>query len=276
MFSTPGDDAITLHYQPLLERHGRLSGMEALMRWHHRQRGSISPEAFIPVFEKSGLIGPVSRWALAQACADAVLWPEPMLVAVNLGGIQLVQNDLLSVVRTALAESGLAAERLELEVTEASLIGEVARKASVIAGLRDEGVGVALADFGGQQAALAHLKQLPLSKVKIARELIAQIETSPSARSIIRMTIDFGHSKDLAVAAEGIETQRQLEFLEDHDCDWFQGYLIGMPAPIETHAELIHAAGGRIPKEHSPAAALSQKAGRSATPPSHDPHQSQR
>lgn len=239
MFSTFGHDSITLHYQPLMDAARHVTGMEALMRWHHQQRGSISPEAFIPIFEQSGLIVPLSRWALSQACRDAASWNRPLQVAVKLSSIQFQQDDLLSVVKAVLAHSHLPPGRMELQVTEASLRGDDPQRVGTILGaLRDEGVGIALADFGGEHSDPSQIRDFPIGRIKIARNLVAQIETAEPARSIIRMVIELAHSKGLSVVADGIESDEQLQFLIDEGCDGFQGFLLGRPALIEQHSNL--------------------------------------
>ncbi len=181
---------------------------------------------------------PLSRWALGQASRDAASWSRPLLVAVKLSAIQFDKDNLLAVVRAALAHSRLAPQRLELQVNEAALRGDAKRTAAILAGLRDEGVSVAFADFGGEHSALAHVRNLPFSKVKVARRLVAQIENAESARSIIRMIIDLAHSKNISAGAEGIETAAQLAFLEQHGCDWLQGYLLGPPLPIDQYSSI--------------------------------------
>ncbi|MBI4924093.1 MAG: EAL domain-containing protein [Devosia nanyangense] len=238
MFSTSNDDFVALHYQPMAARHGRIVGMEALMRWHHRERGPISPEAFIPIFEHSGAIVPLSRWALGQACRDAASWRQPLLVAVDLSSIQIDEEDLPALVSAELARSGLAPHRLELEVMATALASDARRIAATMTRLRTLGVGLTLADFGAGDAGPTRLRKYPFSKLKIARGLVAGIEASASARSIIHMAVELGHSLGLSVAAEGIETPAQLAFLEDQGCDWMQGYFIGRPAPIEALGEL--------------------------------------
>lgn len=239
MFSTFGHDSITLHYQPLMDSARKATGMEALMRWHHRQRGSISPEAFIPIFEESGLIVPLSRWALGQACRDATSWNRPLFVAVKLSAIQFEQDDLSAVIRAVLDHSHLPPSRLEVQVTEASLRGDDRQRVkAVLSGLREEGVRVALADFGGEHSALSHVRDFPLTKIKIARSLVSQIEAAEPARSIIRMVIELAHSKGLSTAADGIETEAQFAFLAGEGCDCLQGFLLGRPALIEQHFSL--------------------------------------
>lgn len=240
MFSTPADDAITLHYQPLADCAGEVVGLEALMRWHHRERGKISPEAFVPIFEESGLILPLSRWALKQACLDAASWKTPLRVAVNLSAVQFMEEDLPTLVGSILVQTGLAPERLELEMTEVALISCPDRARAAVAAFRSRGIGVALDDFGTGRSSPAYITDFPFSEVKLDDSLIAGIDGagSASARSIIHMVLKLAHSLHIVVAAEGVETERQLAFLRDEGCDLIQGFLIGHPAPISSFSAL--------------------------------------
>ncbi len=249
MFATIGHDAITLHYQPIAGPGGVIVGMEALMRWHHQQRGPISPEAFIPIFEQSGMIVPLSRWALGRACEQAASWERPLQVAVNLSAIQFDRENLFELVRTALGQSRLVPERLELEVTAPALAVAPERTIATMRDLRARRVEIALAGFTGDRASLALMKDFPFSKVKIARELVAQLETAASARSIVGMIVELAHARGLTVAAEGVETAAQKAILESEGCDWLQGYLIGRPAPID---ELAGLTGGSIAADAEP------------------------
>lgn len=231
-------DALTLHYQPVDDRHGVAVGMEALMRWHHHGRGSISPEAFIPIFEQSGLIVPASRWALDRACRDAAVWSRPLQIAVNLSAKQFGHDDLPRLVETVLTRSGLAPGRLELEMTEAALVDDGRDVAQTLMRLRSIGVSLVLADFGTGRSGPSYLKDFPFSGVKIARGLTSQCETSSTARSIIHMVVALAHSLGLSVAADDVETEAQLAFLVAEGCDRVQGFLIGRPGPISLHAAL--------------------------------------
>jgi EAL domain-containing protein (putative c-di-GMP-specific phosphodiesterase class I) len=256
-----GGDALTLHYQPVADRGGVIVGMEALMRWHHHDRGPVSPEAFIPIFERSGLIVPVSRWALGLACRDGASWQRPLQIAVNLSAMQFGHDDLPALVETVLDQSGLAPERLELEVTEAALVSGGDGVARTMRRLRNAGVAIVLADFGTGRSGPAYLKDYPFSGVKIARGLTTQFEQSASARSIIHMVIELAHSLGLHVAADDVETPEQLGFLVTEGCDRVQGFLIGRPGPINLHAALTGAVDdGRMPLSQDPRAASSQAA----------------
>lgn len=239
MQSTLANDSIALHYQPLVGRGGKPAGFEALMRWHHRQRGSISPEAFIPVFEENGLMLPLSRWALALSCRHAAAWPEPIRVWVNVSLVELRSGELLATVRNALAMAGLAASRLELEFRESTLRGAPEAASRLLPALADLGVGITLDRFSNGSAADALLRRYPIGRVKIDGGLVGGLETTPAAASILRMLIELAHSQHCEVAAAGIETEAQRAFLVDLGCDLFQGFLIGRPAPIDDYAHIV-------------------------------------
>lgn len=243
MISTSADDTIALHYQPIVQNGGRVVGLEALMRWHHRQRSAVSPEAFVPIFEKSDLILPLSRWALTRACADAAEWDRPLTVAVNLSPIQFLEDDVPDLVHAALSETGLAARRLELEVTEAALLADPAGTRTALVALDAEGVAITLDNFGTGSASASCLDGFPFSKIKIDTGFVAGIETSASARRIIHMIIELGHSLNLVVAAQGVETASQLNYLADHGCDLLQGFFLGRPSALADIAMLTRIRG---------------------------------
>lgn len=241
MITTEADDKIALHYQPILDFTGRVVGLEALMRWHHRRRGTISPEAFIPVFEQSGLILPLSRWALSEACAEAARWTTKLNVAVNLSPIQFQYDDIPALVRQALGQTGLAPERLELEITEAAINADPLGALSTLLQLEHMGVHLVLDDFGIGDSKPTLLNDYPFSKVKIDTSFIAKLEISASARRILKMIIEHAHSLDRIVVAEGVETDAQVALLADARCDLMQGFLSGRPAAIESFAALTGA-----------------------------------
>jgi len=238
MLSTQSDDAITLHYQPLAECRGNVVSFEALMRWHHQERGPISPEAFIPIFEQSGQIVPLSRWALRQACLDAASWRKPLGVSFNLSAVQFQQAGLTNLVASILAETELEPARLELEVAEAALLTDARRTLGTLMDLSAMGICISLDDFGMGKSSPACLQKFPFSRVKIDRCFVSSIEISVAAKSIIHMIIEFAHSLDLSVVAKGVETEGQLTFLKDEGCDLIQGFLIGRPADVMSFAAL--------------------------------------
>ncbi len=223
--------ALSLHYQPLFDGGGEIIAFEALIRWQHPTRGPIPPDVFIPLAERSGLILPIGEWVLRTACRTAASWPHDCRIAVNLSPAQFQRGRLPRLVADALAESGLLALRLELEVTEGVLIEDAAHALAVLNELRALGVRVVLDDFGTGYSSLGYLHSFPFDKVKIDRSFINQIETDRNAWTIVDAIIAMSHKLDLEVTAEGIETQAQLSMLTGQGCDEMQGYLLGRPMP---------------------------------------------
>ena len=239
MLSTLANDSIALHYQPLVGRQGELLGFEALMRWHHRQRGAISPEAFIPLFEENGLMLPLSRWAMSVSCQHAAGWPRDLRVWINVSAAELREGLLVSTVRHTLEDTGLAPERLQLEFREATLRDNAEVAARTLRELADLGVSLALDRFANGPTAAAALRRYPIDKVKIDGSLVAGTGVSVAAESVLHMLIDLAHSHHCEAAAAGVETEAQRAFLSEQGCDIFQGYLIGHPAPIDAFAHLV-------------------------------------
>jgi EAL domain-containing protein (putative c-di-GMP-specific phosphodiesterase class I) len=223
---------LQLHYQPILAREGKFVGFEALARWTHAKHGPISPATFIPVAEKTGLILPLSRWVLSKACQDAATWGRPLTVAVNLSPSHFDPEDVPTLIRSVLAETGLAASRLELEITEGLLIPDPKRALSALAKLRELGVQLAIDDFGTGYSSLSYLRDFPFTKIKIDQSFVATIDSQETSRAIIRAVIGLGHAMSMEIVAEGVESREQLEFLIAEGADFIQGYLIGKPAPI--------------------------------------------
>ena len=221
--------ALSLHYQPLFDGDGAIIAFEALIRWQHPTRGPIPPDLFIPLAERCGLILPIGEWVLRTACRTASSWTHGCRIAVNLSPAQFQRGRLPVLVADALAESGLLASRLELEVTEGVLIEDAVHALAVLNELRALGVRVVLDDFGTGYSSLGYLHSFPFDKVKIDRSFINQIETDRNAWTIVDAIIAMSHKLDLEVTAEGIETQAQLSMLTGQGCDEMQGYLLGRP-----------------------------------------------
>ena len=234
---------LMLHYQPQASITGAVTGFEALVRWNHPRRGMVLPMDFIPLAETSGLIVEMGEGILREACREAASWAAPLAVAVNVSPVQFRQGDLPTQVHAILLESGLAPERLEIEITEGILIDDFARAVAVLRRLKALGVRIAMDDFGTGYSSLSYLQALPFDKIKIDRTFIANLDRNPQSAAIIRAVIGLGHGLDLPVAAEGVETKEQLAFLEREGCNEVQGYLVGRPAPIERYAELVHGKG---------------------------------
>jgi EAL domain-containing protein (putative c-di-GMP-specific phosphodiesterase class I) len=229
---------LLLHYQPQKTMAGEAIGFEALVRWQSPKRGLVAPNQFIPIAEESGLIVPLGNWVLLQACREAASWQAPLTVAVNISPAQFRAGDLPQQVQTALLETGLTPARLELEITENVLIDDFSRAISILCQLKALGVRIALDDFGSGYSSLSYLHSFSFDKIKIDRAFIGDLESSRHSKAIVRAVIDLGHSLNLPVLAEGVETQAQHALLERSGCDEVQGFLTGRPAPIAQYADL--------------------------------------
>jgi diguanylate cyclase (GGDEF)-like protein/PAS domain S-box-containing protein len=225
---------LELHYQPQAKIGGEIIGFEALVRWKHPVRGLVPPMTFIPIAEESGLIVPIGEWVLREACREASTWPKQLRVAVNLSPVQFRHGDLPALLHTILLETGLAADRVELEITEGVLMADFARALSVLRRLKALGVRIAMDDFGTGYSSLSYLQSFPFDKIKIDRTFISNIESNPQSAAIVRAVVSLAHGLDLPVVAEGVENSGQLEFLTRETVDEVQGYLVGRPHPI-TH-----------------------------------------
>jgi diguanylate cyclase (GGDEF)-like protein len=227
------DGEFTLAYQPFLDAATmEIAGYEALLRWEHPQRGAISPSAFIPLAESSGLIVPIGRWVLATACAEAVAWPRPLTLAVNLSPAQFVQPGIVGTVAEVLQETRLPAHRLELEITETTLMDDTQNALRILTALKALGVHIAMDDFGTGYSSLSYLRKFPFDKIKIDRSFISDVEEGDSeAETIVQAIIGMGRSLRLDVTAEGVETAQQLAMLKALGCTFVQGYLLGRPGP---------------------------------------------
>jgi diguanylate cyclase (GGDEF)-like protein len=232
---------IHLHYQPQARIDGSIIGFEVLARWAHPSRGAIPPSTFIPLAEESGLIIPLGEWILRKACSEAAGWEKPLQIAVNLSPVQFRHGNLSALVHAVLIETGLPANRLELEVTESVLIGDFSRALLILRQLKALGIRIAMDDFGTGYSSLSYLQSFPFDKIKIDGSFVAKLDRGSQSAAIIRAVIGLGRGLDLPVMAEGVETREQREFLSDEACDQIQGFLIGRPAPIEDYAELVGA-----------------------------------
>ncbi len=223
-----------LLYQPKVSiRTGALTGVEALVRWQHPDRGLVMPEAFIPLAEDSGLIRQIARWVLHQACAQGCRWhsegSSPIRVAVNLSARQFIDGGLVIEVAHALAQTGLPPDLLELEITESMMMAHPERAAETLLEIRAMGVHVSIDDFGTGYSSLARLKKFPIESVKIDRSFIADIASDPDDAAIVSAVIAMAHNLRLKVVAEGVETLEQIRFLRERNCDEVQGYLVSHP-----------------------------------------------
>jgi diguanylate cyclase len=237
---------LEVHYQPLIDCDAQeVMGFEALVRWNHPQRGPISPVEFIPLAEDCGLILPLGNWVLGTACRDAVKWPGNMRVAVNLSPAQFRHADLAGEVLATLQQTGLAADRLELEITEGVLIADTDRTLATLNAFKAAGIHISLDDFGTGYSSLSYLQRFPFDKIKIDRSFVWEMERNADSMAIVRAVIALGHSLRITVTAEGVETERQLALLQSENCDQVQGYLLGRPVPSSDLAALLLPAAQR-------------------------------
>ena len=238
------NDEFEVHYQPqALVSGGGPVGLEALVRWRHPERGLLAPGEFITMAEENGLIVPIGQRVLATVCTQAGAWREAGLhdlrVALNLSPHQFLQGNLLDTIDTALAEAGLPASVLELEITESAAMPNLDYSVAVLEGLREMGVRVALDDFGTGFSSLAHLKRLPLNAVKIDRSFVQDVPHDPDNTAITRTIISMADTLGLEVVAEGVENDAQLGFLREHGCILYQGFLLGRPVPASELSTLL-------------------------------------
>ncbi|MGN6100664.1 MAG: putative bifunctional diguanylate cyclase/phosphodiesterase [Devosia sp.] len=249
------NNGLTLNYQPVIDlKTRRVVGCEALARWHHPELGTIPPSVFIPVAEESGLVSDISRWVLNTATAECQNWPEEVRVAVNISARDLRSGDVAQMVGTALAASGLAPRRLEVEVTETAVIEEREAASVIFKTLAAQGVGIALDDFGTGYSSLSYLQALPFTKLKIDRSFVVDIVNSPRSLKLLSNVARLGKDIGLTVTAEGIETEEQLSLIRAHtEVDQIQGYLFGVPLPRREVFELIVSMSASADRHPSPA-----------------------
>jgi len=223
---------IEMRYQPIVERQGRrISGYEALMRWNHPVRGQVSPMDFIPLAEETGLIHELGARALNLACHEAASWHNGQTVAVNLSPVQFKNPGLVDTVALALADAGLAPDRLELEITESVLLDNSKANIDMLRALKALGVGIALDDFGTGYSSLSYLRSFPFDRIKIDKSFVKDMGESREALAIIRAITGLSTSLLIKTTAEGVETNEQFVRLQEEGCSHFQGYLFGRPEP---------------------------------------------
>jgi EAL domain-containing protein (putative c-di-GMP-specific phosphodiesterase class I) len=229
-----------LHYQPIVRlADGQVSGFEALVRWNHPQRGMIPPMQFIPLAEETGLIVPLGEWVLRTACAQASRWSEQVGVAVNLSATQFKGRNLVQIALSALASSGLAPSRLDLEITESVLLQDEANTLATLHQLRGLGVRISMDDFGTGYSSLAYLRSFPFDKIKIDRSFVRDITERNDSQAIIRAVTGLAQSLKISTVIEGIETEEQLKMAKAEGCDEAQGYLFSKPMPEREVADFL-------------------------------------
>ena len=226
------NNELEVHYQPIVDlKTGRITCCEALLRWHHPELGSVSPSSFIPIAESTGLISPISHWVLAQACAAAAEWPEDVSVAVNMSPALLKDLHLSHMILSSLYTTGLAARRLELEITETVLLEDNAQANSLIREFQKIGLKLSIDDFGTGYSSLTYLKKYKFDKIKIDTSFIADVTRSKEARAIIHALVGLAAELGIEIVAEGIETETQLGYVTGAGCTAAQGFYLGRPVP---------------------------------------------
>jgi diguanylate cyclase (GGDEF)-like protein len=232
---------LEVYYQPCLSlQDDRITGCEALVRWRHPERGFVSPAEFIPIAEESGLIDALGEWVLSTACMDAARWPEDMRLAVNVSPVQFKSGTLALKIMAALAASGLPAERLEVEITEAVLIRDDEAALAILHQLRSIGVRIALDDFGTGYSSLSYLQRFPFDKIKIDRAFVSDIAAPGSgSSSIVQAVLHLARARHMATTAEGVETEAQKHLLRSLGCSEMQGYLFSAAKSAGDIAELF-------------------------------------
>ena len=244
-------DQLHLHYQPFVDlQTGRISGMEALLRWTHPELGAVGPARFIPIAEQAGLINGIGSWVLRQVCQDMRDWSDrgiSMLpVSINISPVQFREAALVQQIGTTLREFSIQPGMLCIEVTEGSLIEDVPHSELLLRSLKSLGVGLSLDDFGTGYSSLSYLKRFPFDKVKIDQSFVRGISTSSQDAVIAKVVISMAHGLGLQVIAEGVETEGQCAFLRDNACDGMQGYFFSRPVP-KAELESLLVADRRLP-----------------------------
>jgi len=237
-------EQLELHYQPKVDiGTNRIRSAEALVRWRHPTRGLVSPAAFIPIAEETGLIVPIGEWVLREACRQVRRWIDagmsPVRIAVNLSAKQFRHADLAAVVRSALTEARLQPGYLELELTESAVMDDAEKSASTLQVLSTMGVHISIDDFGTGYSSLSYLRRFPLDKLKIDRSFVRDLLSNPDDASIVKAIISLAHNLRLRVVAEGVETSEQLSYLRELGCDQYQGFYCSPAVPAAAFEALV-------------------------------------
>jgi EAL domain-containing protein (putative c-di-GMP-specific phosphodiesterase class I) len=258
-------DQFSLNYQPKVDvASGQITGVEALLRWTHPDLGTVSPTQFIPLAEEIGIIVPIGRWVLRQACAQNMAWQRcglrPVSMAVNLSPRQFADKQLLQDIDEALAASGMSATLLQLEVTESMVMRNVSRAIKVLDAIQSRGIRLAIDDFGTGYSSMSLMKQFPIDTIKIDRSFVRDLPDDSEDQAIAQAIIRMGKALGMTIVAEGVETAEQHAFLRHHGCDEMQGYLFSKPLPANKMAELLHSTPtlASPPLQPAPAAALGE------------------
>jgi EAL domain-containing protein (putative c-di-GMP-specific phosphodiesterase class I) len=235
---------LSLEYQAKLDfKTGAITGVEALLRWDNPYLGSVTPMQFIPVAEETGLIVPIGRWVMKTACAQNVAWQRqglpPVCMAVNLSLRQLTDDNLLKDIKAALDDSGMAANLLELEITESMVMQNPVRLIEVLTNIKKMGVRLAIDNFGTGYASLTQLRNFPIDTIKLDKSFIRNLPQDSKDKAITEAIIAMGKTLSLTVVTEGMETQAQKDFLQDHICDEMQGFYFSKPVAPDNFADLL-------------------------------------
>ena len=233
-----------LLYQPQVDlRTGRVFAVEALVRWLHPTKGTISPDKFIPIAEETGLIVAIGDWVLHEACRQNRAWQDaglpPMTMSVNVSARQFTERKLISSVADSLVQSGLEPKYLELELTESLIMQDASGAIATMKELKALGVGLSIDDFGTGYSSLAALKNFPVTRIKIDKSFIADLATDENDRAVTTAVISLGQKLNLRVIAEGVETEDQIAFLRENNCDEMQGYHFSKPVPPNDIVRLL-------------------------------------
>jgi diguanylate cyclase (GGDEF)-like protein len=237
----------SLHYQPKVNlATGQITGVEALLRWTHVEHGMLPPGQFIPLAEETGLIVPIGRWALREACAQNMAWQRrglrPVSMAVNLSPRQFIDENLLQDIDEALAASGMSPTLLQIEVTESMMMRDVSRAIRVLDAIQSRGIRIAIDDFGTGYSSMSLMKQFPIDTIKIDRSFVRDLPDDTEDQAIAQAIISMGRALGMTIVAEGVETVEQETFLRAHGCDEMQGFLFSRPLPPEGLADLLRPA----------------------------------
>jgi diguanylate cyclase (GGDEF)-like protein len=237
---------LSMHYQPLISlKDGELIGFEALLRWHHSQKGFVSPAQFIPIAEDSGLIIPITKWILRQTCSQIAQWQKlasysELMVSVNISGKHLTDESLVDDVQTAIKNTGITPESLKLEITESAAMDHPEQSIQILHNLKKLGVQLSIDDFGTGYSSLSYLHRLPFDSLKIDRSFVSGVGERGENSKILQTIVSLAKNLRLRTFAEGIETEAQLAILKNLGCDYGQGYLMSKPLPVEQMEKLLY------------------------------------
>jgi EAL domain-containing protein (putative c-di-GMP-specific phosphodiesterase class I) len=245
-----------LLYQPLWDLSSNsITGFEALLRWNHPVRGTVSPSHFIQVAEETGLIRSIGGWVLNKACTDAMKLPNDLKIAINLSAAQFDGGDIVDIVATALDSSGLSANRLELEITETILLKNNEATLALLFRLHALGLRIALDDFGTGYSSLSYLRTFPFDKIKIDQSFVREMATRADCAAIVSSIVALANKLNITTTAEGIETLDQLNLIRETGCTEAQGYLFSVPLPLRNVLDyFLQSSGASVESEHTPPA----------------------